>query len=221
MLFIFDMGGVVSGNVQTIPAMAESLGLTPDEFFTLSGVPDGTHRTALYDFGLLADIQAGRIGSGGFWKSFRENAVRLLPAGHPALKRIPAVLGAENPWASRFRPVPIPETVAIIRSLKAAGHRVVCGTNTLDAHYEAHDKAGDYAIFDKVYASHLMGVIKPHLEFWARILREEGEKAENAWFIDDNPPNVEAAAKLGLRTHCFTGAEALERELERDGAYER
>lgn len=217
MLFIFDMGGVVSGNVQTIPAMAESLGLTSEEFFMLSGVPDGTPRNSLYDFGLLADIQSGRIGSAGFWEGFRTNADSLLPAGHKARKRIPEVLKSENPWASRFKPEPIRGTIELIRQLRAAGHRVVCGTNTLDAHYDAHEKAGDYSIFDKVYASHFLGVIKPDREFWKRILAEENEKSENAWFIDDNPPNVEAAAKLGFRTHQFTSPELLAEALELPG----
>jgi putative hydrolase of the HAD superfamily len=78
-----------------------------------------------------------------------------------------------DPWYDYFKPVLNAGTLKIIRDLKAAGHRTVCGTNTLDSHYQSHVEREDYAVFDKMYASHLMGIIKPDPEFWRFILKEE------------------------------------------------
>jgi haloacid dehalogenase superfamily, subfamily IA, variant 3 with third motif having DD or ED len=213
MLFIFDMGGVVSGNVQTIPAMAGRLCLTVPEFFRLCGVPGGPPPASSYDFGLLAEIQAGRINSDAFWKGFRRNAEEILPPGHPGGGTIPVTTRAENLWKTCFHPEPIGGTLELIGKLRRNGHRVVCGTNTLDAHYAAHRQFGDYRVFDAVYASHFMGVIKPDPAFWERILAEEGAVPGNTVFIDDNPQNVDAARRIGIRSILFTSPEQLERDL--------
>ncbi len=213
MLFIFDMGGVVSRNVQTIPAMANKLGISVEDFFRNCAVPDGTPPEHRYDFGLLADIQAGRIASSTFWKRFRNNADNFIPDPYEGARHIPKVIRDENLWETCFQPEPNPGTIRIIKALRDNGHRVVCGTNTLDAHYAVHKKNGEYDVFDAVYASHLMGVIKPHREFWERILKKENAKSEDTIFIDDNEPNVTAARETGVRAVLFTSAEKLASEF--------
>lgn len=212
MLFIFDMGGVVSGNVQTIPAMAERLGIGIDDFFRFCSVPEGTPRANLYDYGLLAAIQSGAINSSVFWDFFRKNAEALIPSNYAAGTHIAVITRSENLWETCFKPEPMSDTIDIIGRLKRKGHRVVCGTNTLDAHYAIHKAAGDYGVFDEVYASHFMGVIKPHREFWDRILKLENAAPESAVFIDDNKPNVDGAIEAGIaKSILFTSAESLER----------
>ena len=212
MLFIFDMGGVVAGNVTTLPGMMDRLGLQTMEFLECCGVSAGVAAPSVFDHGLLADIQAGKIGSPGFWESFRANAARLLGAG-AALDRVEAVTRSENLWETCFHPELIPGTVALISDLKAKGHRVVCGTNTLDVHYWTHRSRGDYDGFDAVYASHQMGVIKPQGGFWAQILAVEGVEASEAVFIDDHPSNVEGARGQGIKSFLFTGPETLGDQL--------
>lgn len=213
MLFIFDMGGVVSGNVSTIPSMANRLGIGADDFFRLCGVPDGTPKEKLYDYGLLAAIQSGSINSTTFWDLFRQNAKALFPSNHAAASRIAIATRAENLWETCFKPEPMGKTIEIIATLKRNGHRVVCGTNTLDAHYAVHKKSGDYGIFDEVYASHFMGLIKPHREFWDRIIELEKADPAKTFFIDDNEQNVRGSILAGLKGILFTTAEGLAGEL--------
>lgn len=213
MLFIFDMGGVVSRNVQTIPAMAQRLSVSIEEFFLCCGVPQETKTHALYDHGLLAEIQSGVINSEIFWEKFRKTAKDSLPKEHPGQNPVSIVTKQENLWATCFKPELISQTVTLIETLKEKGHRVVCGTNTLDAHYEIHSKANDYEVFHKVYASHLMGVIKPDQAFWKMILKSEKTAPCETVFIDDNHPNVESAQALGLRSFLFTTPEVLIQDL--------
>jgi putative hydrolase of the HAD superfamily len=68
---------------------------------------------------------------------------------------------------------------------------------------------GQYAVFDKVYASHLMGLAKPDADFFTYILKAEGMKPEEVFFTDDLARNAEAAAGLGIASLAYTGADAL------------
>jgi putative hydrolase of the HAD superfamily len=122
---------------------------------------------------------------------------------------------AENYWKTFFTPVLDSQTVQIIHKLKEAGYRCVCGTNTIDVHYEYHLTHGQYDCFDAVYASHLMGQIKPDITFWYAILGEENRlyrenksklKFGDMLFFDDNRDNVAAAASLGIQSYLFTTA---------------
>ncbi len=207
MLFIFDMGGVVSGNVHVIPAMAERLGIGENDFFAIAGSPETADEGDRYNHGLIARVQSGEIDSREFWRAFAESARTSLGADESA--RVAQVASRENLWASCFKPRPLRGTVKIIERLKEAGHRVVCGTNTLDAHYAIHLSSGDYRPFDRVYASHEMGVIKPNPAFWEKILAAEASPASEAIFVDDNGINVEAARKLGIESVLFVSSESL------------
>jgi len=64
-------------------------------------------------------------------------------------------------------------------------------------------EGGDYRVFHRVYASHLMGVAKPDPEFFRRILREESWRPEEVTFVDDMAKNVEAAAGLGIHAILY------------------
>ncbi len=212
MLFIFDMGGVVSGNVSTLPAMARLLGLTEGEFLQCSGVSPDERPETRYERGSIAQLQMGRIGSQEFWEAFLDRAAAALADGE-RVSRMRETIAQGDPWERVFSPVTQDRTVEAVTRLREAGHRVVCGTNTMTAHFGVHEKKGDYRPFERVYASHLMGVIKPDPQFWARILEAERAEARDTAFIDDNEVNVAAAHSLGLRSFRYVDAETLQRDL--------
>ncbi len=187
-LFIFDMGGVLAGNCDIAPEAALRLGLPVDRFRELARP------------GLDA-CMAGRMGTGEFWDRFRADS---------------GLAAAEDYWATLFRPVPDPEMERLARALKPFG-RVVCGTNTLDVHYDILRDRGFYDPFDAVYASHLLGICKPDPGFWLRILEAEGREADRAFFVDDAEENVRAARGLGIRSHEFRDAASLVRDLGEAG----
>jgi FMN phosphatase YigB (HAD superfamily) len=54
--------------------------------------------------------------------------------------------------------------------------------------------------FDKVYLSHRVGMRKPDVALFQRVLDENGFKPEHTLFIDDSPQHIEAAKKTGIRT---------------------
>jgi putative hydrolase of the HAD superfamily len=190
------MGGVVVQYSSIADAIAVHLGISKEEFFRGASADD-THTSPH----ILSDISAitqGKINSERFWSNFTQRTGM-------------AVSG--DPWYDLFDPVFDKKIAAIIARLKTNGYRVVCGTNTIEAHYRKHQERGDYSIFDAVYASHLMGIMKPDIAFWRFILEKEKVQPSEVFFVDDSEENINAGKKLGLTTHLFTDAEELANNL--------
>lgn len=196
MLFIFDMGGVVTSNADNIfEEVSKRLNISKEKFFLLMGWNTKNN--------LFLDLDSGKISVKDWWKIFEERSGIKVTCDWFRLL---------------FHPILNEETKKIILELKQKGHRVVCGTNTIESHYDNHLARGDYSIFDSTYASIFMGVSKPDVNFWKLILDCENEKAENAFFTDDKEENCKGAALLGIKTHCFKNAEGLRSELLKLGA---
>lgn len=217
MLFIFDVGGVVTNSAAIYPLVAHKLNITTEQFLQFCGKPIhlaqqdnsllGPH-APVSETGSDQEVQQfspdialaltkGTIDVATFWSIFTERS-HLTPK--------------ENYWYTMFTPVPNKAVYSIISRLKR-NYRVVNGTNTIQDHYDIHMAHHDYDIFDKIYASQLMHEAKPEPSFWKYILNEEHVEPEDTFFIDDSPVNVLTAASLGINTHHFTDAAHLEQAL--------
>jgi putative hydrolase of the HAD superfamily len=184
-LYIFDMGGVMSSNTNVLPDVAEYLGLSLDELH-------GWTR----EFG--RNLMEGTLATEDFWQIFSQRS---------------GIDVTEDLFSKFFFPALNHDMVALVTRLKHH-HRVVCGTNTIASHYQHHLEHNDYAVFEAVYASHIMGIAKPHVEFYQYILTQEQVSASQTVFIDDAQKNVEAARQLGIRSIHFVGYESLVTTLQ-------
>jgi putative hydrolase of the HAD superfamily len=188
-LYIFDEGGVVCRNPEMGALMAARLGISLEDW----------RRFALPD---LQAFMRGELDASAYWGRFSERSGLEI---------------REDYWATLFSPTLDLPTDGLIRDLGKAA-RVVCGTNTMAAHYAAHVALGQYGAFHRVYASHLMGRAKPEAAFFQAILEAEGVAPGEAFFTDDLPLNVEAAAALGIEARLYTDAERLRQDLLSLGA---
>jgi len=184
-LYIFDMGGVVSLNTDVSERIAKRLEIAADQW-----------RDLLHEE--FIGLMAGSITTEQFWRRV------FVVTGHRV---------EEDLWAHFFHPVPNHEVISTIRELKAEA-RVVAGTNTIESHYQVHERNGDYDIFDGVYASQRIGLVKPDPAFYNYILEKEGCSPERTVFVDDFPENVAAAGELGIHALLYTEAVKLKRELD-------
>ncbi len=66
---------------------------------------------------------------------------------------------------------------------------------------------------DRYVVSAQERLIKPDPRLFQVLLDRYGLKAEECTFVDDNPDNVAAARKMGMKGIVFTGADALRKEL--------
>jgi HAD superfamily hydrolase (TIGR01509 family) len=173
--FIFDMGNVLSLDVDVVPCMCARLGMTSQQITEY----------AREDF---ADLLVGAKTAEEFWQGFNRHFGTDV---------------REDLLITCFHPATDPRMERLILDVKAAGHRVVCGTNAFEKHYRYHLERGEYAVFDHVYASNLLGIAKPSPAFFRHILEQEGWQAGDTFFIDDRAANVAAARDLDMRPFLY------------------
>ena len=111
----------------------------------------------------------------------------------------------------------VPELLARVRSLRAAGIRVVLVTNATDrlrvdlARLQLVDE------LEGIVSSAEVGAAKPDPEIYRAALVVAGVGAGEAGFVDDHADNVAAARALGLRGHRYVDVAGLDDALERWG----
>ncbi len=184
-LFIFDVGGVLCDGTSTVVPIARHLGLKEQEFLMLA------QRAG------IRELQIGKISAEDFWNNFSQIFGRAIE---------------RDLWAEFFKPVLKPDTVRLIEELRKK-YRVVAGTNTIESHYQIHLQQRHYDVFDRVYASHQIGLMKPQKEFFLYILKSESARAEETFFVDDTIENVTAAREINICSILFMDAEKLRKEL--------
>ncbi len=184
-LYIFDMGGVVARSADVIPDVLSYLDITREAFLTFAGKN-------------LEKLLNGKVSTDEFWARFSRKYGREVE---------------EELFAKFFHASIDQEVMDLIRELKG-NCRVVCGTNTVDPHYDYHLSRGHYDIFDTVFASNKIGLSKPDPEFYRYILRDEGVNPENAFFVDDTEVNVLSAERMGINATLFTDCKSLSLEIE-------
>ncbi|MFM1756003.1 MAG: hypothetical protein RL621_927 [Bacteroidota bacterium] len=93
-------------------------------------------------------------------------------------------------------------------------------SNTNQIHYDyfipqfSRQIGGNFEnLFKTPYYSHKMGQRKPDPASFQFILDKEGLKAEETLFIDDNEPNIIAAASIGLQVLYLKPGMRVEKDL--------
>jgi putative hydrolase of the HAD superfamily len=110
--------------------------------------------------------------------------------------------------------VVFPETVELLRRLKQKGYPLYCLSNMHFAsieHLEQNENFWD--VFQDRVISCRLNLCKPEPAIYEHLLRAFGLKASETVFIDDVQKNLDAAAKLGIKTLRFENAAQCEREL--------
>ena len=194
MLFIFDMGGVVT-NTFKMDSIYKKLNISKDDFSEIC---------KLKELNIWHQLETGIISVNQFWEEYNKRISENE-------KYIKAAKAENDLFRLFFHPSKNLETIELIQNLKKK-HRVICGTNTIQSHWENHMERGDYSFFNQTYASNKIGFAKPDPHFFEVILEAEESSAQNAFFTDDKIENVKAAALLGIHAELFTSAAELSKK---------
>jgi putative hydrolase of the HAD superfamily len=204
MIFIFDMGGVVTSSAAVEKEICDIIGIRENQFFEYCGCGNGNAsygdpEVKLNEYvsnssDLLTLLSNGTITTKQFWQEFSVRSGKTVQTDF---------------WHLLFHPELNTDVAEIVKKIRR-NYRVVCGTNTIQSHYMVHIERGDYTVFDQTYASNILGVSKPDPKFWKLILLAENVEPQNAFFIDDNSNNCAVASSLGLNVHRFISAADLE-----------
>lgn len=114
--------------------------------------------------------------------------------------------------------VVFPDTVELLRRLKKKGYPLYCLSNMHFASIEYLEQKHDFwDLFQGRVISCRLQLCKPEAGIYEHLLRSYGLEAKETIFIDDVQKNLDAAAKLGIKTLKFENAAQCERQLQRMG----
>lgn len=102
----------------------------------------------------------------------------------------------------------------IIVELRKKGHEIYGLTNwSMETFPQAREHFPILQMIDRYVVSGAEHLVKPDPQLFQVLLDRYGLRAEECTFVDDNPVNVEAARRMGMRGIQFVGAEKLKKEL--------
>lgn len=191
---VFDLGGVlveVDGGRAPI-AWAEAMGVSAEEVLRRIGGQT------------LSDaFERGEIAPEAFARQVRDRFDGRLSA-EAFLRGWTAILGA-----------PLPGTEALLARL-ARRMRLAALTNTNAIHAAEVRRTCARLLepFERVFMSFEMGARKPEAACFRQVLDWLGLPPDRVVYFDDNPENVEAAARLGMAARAVNGPADVARELE-------
>lgn len=183
---VFDLGGVI---------IDLDFQRSVDQFAALSGKSEEVIRQGVFESGLLHRYEKGLYTDAQFLADiqnifeFKGDTSSIEEAFLALLLHIP------------------PARIALIQELSKK-YRVFILSNTSAIHYRevnailkrdtGHAHLDD--LFEKVFLSFELGLLKPHQEIYAAVLEQAQLKAAHTLFLDDNADNLKGAAALGIRT---------------------
>lgn len=179
---IFDFGGVILDIDPDLSRrrFAEMLGIENARKLEAEQLPQ------LYEKGLISRAE--------FVSRINQIAGTQLSADE--------ILAAWNAMLLNYKPA----RIEWIKRLHTT-HRLLLLSNTNDSHFEFfHNKliaeygVTFYQLFDHVYLSHEMGMLKPSHEIYETVIAEQQLNLQRTLFIEDTARNVAGAQEVGLQT---------------------
>jgi putative hydrolase of the HAD superfamily len=107
--------------------------------------------------------------------------------------------------AQEHRGEVVPEVLAFVDEVRAAGRRVGLAANGMDDFDELLARYGLTDRFDVIVNSSVIGVHKPAKEFFLAACRAVEMPPNRCLFVDDNDRDVRAARVAGLSAYRYTG----------------
>ncbi len=106
-----------------------------------------------------------------------------------------------------------PGTTDLLQQL-APHYQLACLTNTNALHWpRICEEMGVLDYFSVYFASHEIGLLKPHPAIFTHLLDQLGHAPDRILFLDDNRLNVEAAQAAGIRAYRVMGLDGAIAQL--------
>jgi HAD superfamily hydrolase (TIGR01509 family) len=190
-VLLFDIGGVLVDYVGP-ERLSALLGGDPSPEDVLRRWPDCVS---------LARFETGELGIEDFAAAFvAEWGLPLTPA---------SFLEEFAGWPR----APFPGALALLERLRGRA-KLACLTNINELSWaRVRDVMGLERCFDRCFASHEIGLLKPDPRIYAHVVEALGCDPARIAFFDDTQRNVAAAVAAGMRGYHVRGLAALETAL--------
>jgi FMN phosphatase YigB (HAD superfamily) len=192
---IFDLGGVI---------IDLDFQRSFDQFSALSGKSPEVIRQGMFESGLLHRYEKGFYTDAQFVMEIQK-----------VFELTDDPTSIEQAFLALLLNIP-PARMELIRNLSKK-YRLFVLSNTSSIHYKevnvilkrdtGHEHLND--LFEKVFLSFELGMLKPHAEIYAAVLEQAQLKAEHTLFLDDNADNLSGAAALGIRTALVSKEQSI------------
>lgn len=184
---IFDLGDVIL-NID-VPVASKS-------FAELSGREQAEILELFSQNALFRQFETGELDEAGF-RNYVRKILDFSDLSDDAI---------DTAWNSLLLDLP-PERVELLQKL-AVNYRLFLLSNTSSIHITQVNKILEAStgvekledLFETVFLSYEMGLMKPDPRIYQKVLEQAGLKAEETLFLDDNLANIEAASRLGIDT---------------------
>ena len=155
------------------------------------------------------------------WVEMDRGTLREETAEPIMCARLPEHLhGAVHELASRWdQPIiPMEGMAELVAELKAAGYGIYLLSNASVRQHAYWPRVPGSHLFDGTLISADEGIMKPRKEIYQLCLERFGLKAEECFFIDDVPANIQGARSCGIAGTVFRfDAQLLRTELREAG----
>ena len=147
---------------------------------------------------LVRDVEVPMLVGGDFTTAFRSACRQHFPE-----------LDFDVVYEAVWRDIEVdPDAVALVRSLRAAGHGVHLGTNQHAERASYMKKELGYDdLFDSSFYSCDLGLAKPDVAFFAHVAGALGVTPGEVLFVDDSGTNVRGAIAAGMPAVQWTIAD--------------
>lgn len=197
-VLLFDLGRVLVDfdhvrSAQRIAAFCEK---TPRQIYDL-----------FFESGATVAFEAGKITPQDFYLQVKEMLnLKLSYASFEPIWNDIFFLSAKN--RSVF---------GLVNNLRA-NYKTAMLSNINILHYEYLKKNFPvFGVFDKVFLSFQLGLIKPDKEIYNLVIRDLAVRPEEIFYTDDRPELVESAESLGIKGCVFTNFDQLISKLKDSG----
>lgn len=152
------------------------------------------------------DLLLKEIFDGPDWANLDRGTLTVEQMVARACERLPARLHApvrrllEN-WADEM--LPINEMLPLVQELKKSGYGIYLLSNAPLNFHTYRDSIPAFAYFDGFIISADYLTIKPEPEIYNVLFNTFNLNPTECFFIDDLQTNIEGAAALGMKGHCF------------------
>ncbi len=142
------------------------------------------------------------------WNSLQDEGRLMADATTEKIAEFPEYKEAIEMFYSRWEVMlksDIPETVAFLEEVKAAGYGIYGLTNwSVETIQVPYSRYPFFGLFDGIVVSGEEKVIKPAPRIYQILLERYGLNPSECVFLDDNQANVDAANALGIHAVRFT-----------------
>ncbi len=175
----------------------------------------------LFDDGAVIEYVMEHLFESAYWRMFDEDRFPRDEADAVILREArrdgfgPQMELVQARWTEHMRTKP--ETVELIKDLRAAGYGVYYLTNMPRDMWEVFTARGLPDLFMGGVASFELGLTKPRPAIYRELLRRCSLDPGTCVFLDDMPRNIAGAERAGLRGIVFTDAASARAELSKLG----